>query len=136
VPEGATPKDGPSAGIAMVTAMTSVLTNIPIRSDVAMTGEITLRGQVLPIGGLKEKLLAARRGGIKIVLIPEENVRDLKEIPDNIKDNLDIRPVASIDEVLSIALESQPVALTDEEFNSVEKSTLNENKSETSLNRH
>ena len=136
VPEGATPKDGPSAGIAMVTAMTSVLTNIPIRSDVAMTGEITLRGQVLPIGGLKEKLLAARRGGIKIVLIPEENVRDLKEIPDNIKDNLDIRPVASIDEVLSIALESQPVALTDEEFNSVEKSTLNENKSESSLNRH
>jgi ATP-dependent Lon protease len=136
VPEGATPKDGPSAGIAMVTAMTSVLTNIPIRSDVAMTGEITLRGQVLPIGGLKEKLLAARRGGIKIVLIPEENVRDLKEIPDNIKDNLDIRPVASIDEVLSIALESQPVALTDEEFNSFEKSKIKENKRETSLNRH
>ena len=99
VPEGATPKDGPSAGAAMCTAVTSVLSKIPVRSDVAMTGEITLRGEVLKIGGLKEKLLAARRGGIKMVLIPEGNVRDLKEIPDNVKNDLDIRPVKWIDEV-------------------------------------
>lgn len=136
VPEGATPKDGPSAGIAMVTAMTSVLTNIPVRADVAMTGEITLRGEVLPIGGLKEKLLAARRGGIKVVLIPHENTRDLKEVPDNIKENLDIRPVKNIDEVLSIALESKPVALSDDDFNRVQKTNDSENKGESNVNRH
>ncbi len=100
MPEGATPKDGPSAGIGMCTAMVSVLTQIPVRADVAMTGEITLRGQVLPIGGLKEKLLAAHRGGIKTVIIPEENARDLKEIPDNIKADLTIKTVKWIDEVL------------------------------------
>ncbi|WP_111411956.1 endopeptidase La [Billgrantia lactosivorans] len=104
VPEGATPKDGPSAGIAMVTAMVSAYTGRPIRCDLAMTGEVNLRGEVMPIGGLKEKLLAARRGGIKIVLIPEENRRDLKEVPENIKGALDIRPVRWIDEVLESAL--------------------------------
>jgi len=105
VPEGATPKDGPSAGAAMCTVLISSLTGIPVRADVAMTGEITLRGEVLPIGGLKEKLLAARRGGIKTVLIPFENTRDLEEIPDNIKDQLEIKPVRWIDEVLEIALQ-------------------------------
>jgi len=104
VPEGATPKDGPSAGIAMVTALMSVITNTEIRADVAMTGEVTLRGKVLPIGGLKEKLLAAHRGGIKTVLIPKENERDLKEIPENIKSELEIIPVAWVDEVLDVAL--------------------------------
>jgi len=108
VPEGATPKDGPSAGIGMCTALVSALTKIPVRADVAMTGEITLRGEVLPIGGLKEKLLAAHRGGIAVVMIPEENRKDLVEIPKNIKDALDIRPVQWIDEVLEIALESSP----------------------------
>ncbi len=108
VPEGATPKDGPSAGIGMCTALVSALTQIPVRADVAMTGEITLRGEVLPIGGLKEKLLAAARGGIKTVLIPEENERDLKEIPKNITSTLDVRPVKWIDEVLEIALTEQP----------------------------
>ena len=108
VPEGATPKDGPSAGIGMCTALVSVLTNVPVRADVAMTGEITLRGQVLQIGGLKEKLLAAHRGGIKTVIIPDENVRDLKEIPDNVKADLEIRPVKWIDEVLDIALAYLP----------------------------
>ncbi|MCB1661568.1 MAG: endopeptidase La [Pseudomonadales bacterium] len=113
VPEGATPKDGPSAGTGMCTALVSVLTGIPVKSQVAMTGEITLRGQVLPIGGLKEKLLAAHRGGIKTVIIPEENRRDLKEIPDNIKADLDIRPVSWIDEVLQIALQYMPEATDD-----------------------
>ena len=108
VPEGATPKDGPSAGIAMVTAIVSALTGAPVRSDVAMTGEITLRGEVLAIGGLKEKLLAAHRGGIQTVVIPEENRRDLRDIPDNIKADLDIRPVKWIDEVLEVALEYVP----------------------------
>lgn len=108
VPEGATPKDGPSAGIAMCTALVSCLTGNPVRADVAMTGEITLRGQVLPIGGLKEKLLAAHRGGIKVVLIPEENRRDLEEIPDNVIADLQIHPVSKIDQVLSIALENSP----------------------------
>ncbi|MBW3140216.1 endopeptidase La [Ferrimonas balearica] len=108
VPEGATPKDGPSAGIAMCTALVSSLTGNPVRADVAMTGEITLRGEVLPIGGLKEKLLAAHRGGIKRVLIPKENERDLEEIPDNVKADLDIRAVRWIDEVLSLALEHPP----------------------------
>lgn len=115
VPEGATPKDGPSAGVAMTLAMVSVFTGIPVRADVAMTGEITLRGEVLPIGGLKEKLLAAHRGGIKTVLIPEQNVKDLAEIPDNVKNKLEIVPVRWIDKVLEIALERAPVALTDEE---------------------
>jgi ATP-dependent Lon protease len=116
VPEGATPKDGPSAGIAMCTALVSSFTNIPIRADVAMTGEITLRGEVLPIGGLKEKLLAARRGGIETVIIPHENERDLQEVPDNIKENLKIRPVKWIDEVLAIALERSPEPLSDEDY--------------------
>lgn len=115
VPEGATPKDGPSAGVAMCTSLVSVLTGIPVRADVAMTGEITLRGQVLPIGGLKEKLLAAHRGGIKKVLIPKENERDLKEIPDNIKAALEIFPVKWIDEVLAVALQHVPTALSQEE---------------------
>ena len=114
VPEGATPKDGPSAGIGMCTAMVSALTGIPVRSEVAMTGEITLRGQVLAIGGLKEKLLAAHRGGIRTVIIPEENTRDLKEIPDNIKADLDIRPVKWIDEVLDVALAYHPTPLPEE----------------------
>jgi ATP-dependent Lon protease len=108
LPEGATPKDGPSAGIGIATSMVSVLSGIPVRSEVAMTGEITLRGEVLQIGGLKEKLLAAHRGGIKTVLIPEENVKDLAEIPDNIKNRLEIVPVKWIDKVLEIALERQP----------------------------
>lgn len=115
VPEGATPKDGPSAGIAMTTALVSVLTGIPVRADVAMTGEITLRGEVLPIGGLKEKLLAAHRGGIKLVLIPEENVKDLTEIPDNVKNAIEIVPVRWIDKVLELALERVPQALPEEE---------------------
>jgi len=113
VPEGATPKDGPSAGIAMTTALVSVLTGIPVRADVAMTGEITLRGEVLPIGGLKEKLLAAHRGGIKTVLIPEQNVKDLADIPDNVKNKLEIVPVRWIEKVLEVALERQPAPLTD-----------------------
>jgi ATP-dependent Lon protease len=115
VPEGATPKDGPSAGVGMTTALVSIFTGIPVRADVAMTGEITLRGEVLPIGGLKEKLLAAHRGGIKTVLIPEQNVKDLAEIPDNVKNKLEIVPVRWIDKVLEIALERQPVPLTEEE---------------------
>ena len=115
VPEGATPKDGPSAGVGMCTALVSALTDIPVRADVAMTGEITLRGEVLPIGGLKEKLLAAHRGGISIVLIPEENRKDLAEIPKNVKDKLDIRPVKWIDQVLQVALLHQPVPLAEEE---------------------
>jgi len=113
VPEGATPKDGPSAGAAMTVAMVSVFTGIPVRADVAMTGEITLRGEVLPIGGLKEKLLAAQRGGIKTVLIPEQNVKDLADIPDNVKNKLEIVPVRWIDKVLEIALERMPQALTE-----------------------
>ena len=119
VPEGATPKDGPSAGSAMTTALVSALTNIPVRADVAMTGEITLRGEVLGIGGLKEKLLAAHRGGIKSVLIPEENTKDLVEIPDNIKNRLDIHPVKWIDQVLEFALERQPVPLKDDAADAV-----------------
>jgi ATP-dependent Lon protease len=111
LPEGATPKDGPSAGIGICTALVSVLTGIPVRANVAMTGEITLRGEVLPIGGLKEKLLAAHRGGIKTVLIPEENTKDLAEIPDNVKNRLDIHPVKWIDEVLALALERAPEPL-------------------------
>ncbi len=115
VPEGATPKDGPSAGVAMATVLTSVLTGIPIRRDVAMTGEVTLRGRVLPIGGLKEKLLAALRAGIKKVLIPEENAKDLAEIPDNVKNALEVVPVSRMDEVLQHALVRQPEAIVWEE---------------------
>jgi ATP-dependent Lon protease len=115
LPEGATPKDGPSAGIGIATAMVSVLSGIPVRADVAMTGEITLRGEVLQIGGLKEKLLAAHRGGIKTVLIPDENVKDLVEIPDNVKNRLEIIPVKWIDKVLEIALERQPEPLPERE---------------------
>ncbi|MGB0444702.1 MAG: endopeptidase La [Porticoccaceae bacterium] len=117
VPEGATPKDGPSAGISMCTTLVSVLTGIPVKSSVAMTGEITLRGQVLKIGGLKEKLLAAHRGGITTVIIPYDNARDLKEIPDNIKNDLEICPVKWIDDVLEIALENSPKALSEEDYN-------------------
>jgi ATP-dependent Lon protease len=108
VPEGNTPKDGPSAGVAMVTAIISVMTGIPVRRDIAMTGEITLRGRILPIGGLKEKLLAALRGGIKKVLIPEENAKDLVEIPDNVKSGLEIIPVSRMDEVVTHALVRAP----------------------------
>ncbi|KWT84297.1 ATP-dependent protease La Type I [Variovorax sp. WDL1] len=115
VPDGATPKDGPSAGAAMTTAFVSALTGIPVRADVAMTGEITLRGEVTAIGGLKEKLLAALRGGIKTVLIPEENAKDLQDIPENVKNGLEIVPVKWIDKVLEIALEKQPTPLSDEE---------------------
>ena len=115
VPEGATPKDGPSAGVGMVTAIVSSMTGIPVNADVAMTGEITLRGEVLPIGGLKEKLLAAHRGGIKTVLIPAENEKDLVEMPDNVTKGLSIKPVKWIDEVLEIALESMPEAIVEEE---------------------
>jgi len=120
VPEGATPKDGPSAGIAMCTALVSVLSNIPVRADVAMTGEITLRGEVLKIGGLKEKLLAAHRGGIKTVVIPADNEADLKEIPDNITEALNIRPVKWIDQVLELALVHMPEPYSDEEFQALE----------------
>ncbi|HLP97461.1 MAG TPA: endopeptidase La [Sideroxyarcus sp.] len=119
LPEGATPKDGPSAGIGICTAMVSALTGIPVRADVAMTGEITLRGEVLPIGGLKEKLLAAQRGGIKVVLIPEENTKDLVEIPDNVKNKLDIHPVKWIEQVLEMALERKPEPLTEPEVAAV-----------------
>jgi ATP-dependent Lon protease len=138
VPEGATPKDGPSAGIAMCTALVSVLTGIPVRADVAMTGEITLRGEVLPIGGLKEKLLAARRGGIKTVIIPKENERDLKEVPENIKDHLNIRAVKWIDEVLAIALEIMPEPLSDEEFmaDSLKASAEAEQEEKNRINTH
>jgi ATP-dependent Lon protease len=115
VPDGATPKDGPSAGAAMATALVSALTGIPVRCDVAMTGEITLRGEITGIGGLKEKLLAALRGGIKTVMIPEENVKDLQEIPDNVKSGLEIIPVKWIDKVLQVALERLPVPLAEDE---------------------
>lgn len=121
VPEGATPKDGPSAGIAMCTALVSVQTGIPVRADVAMTGEITLRGEVLRIGGLKEKLLAAHRGGIKTVIIPAGNERDLKEIPANIKEDLTIKPVQWIDEVLEVALQHMPKPLSDEEYRALQQ---------------
>jgi ATP-dependent Lon protease len=115
VPEGATPKDGPSAGVAMVTAIVSVMTGIPVRKDVAMTGEITLRGRVLPIGGLKEKLLAALRAGIKTVVIPEENVKDLAEIGAEVKSHLTIVPASRMDDVLKVALQRPPKPLTVEE---------------------
>jgi ATP-dependent Lon protease len=115
VPDGATPKDGPSAGAAMTTAFVSALTGIPVRADVAMTGEITLRGEVTGIGGLKEKLLAAHRGGVRVVIIPEENVKDLQDIPENAKSHLEIVPVKWIDQVLEVALERMPQPLPDDE---------------------
>src|SRR4029453_10473137 len=115
VPDGATPKDGPSAGIAMTTAIVSALTGIPVRADVAMTGEITLRGEVTAIGGLKEKLLAALRGGIKTVLIPEEKGKDPQENPENVKSGLEIVPVRWIDRVLEVALERYPTPLPDDD---------------------
>jgi ATP-dependent Lon protease len=118
VPEGATPKDGPSAGIAMCTAMVSALTKIPVRAEVAMTGEITLRGEVLPIGGLKEKLLAAHRGNIRTVLIPEENRKDLVDIPKNIRDSIEIKPVRWIDQVLETTLERLPVSIEEKPVDS------------------
>ena len=124
VPDGATPKDGPSAGAAMTTAFVSAITGIPVRADVAMTGEITLRGEVTAIGGLKEKLLAALRGGIKTVLIPEDNVKDLQEIPDNVKSGLEIVPVRWIDKVLEVALVRKPVPLTDEEVAAVSAASV------------
>ena len=136
VPEGATPKDGPSAGIGMCTAVASVLSKIPVRADVAMTGEITLRGEVLKIGGLKEKLLAARRGGIKTVLIPQGNVRDLKEIPENIKDELEIKPVKWIDEVLDLVLTSQPVPWEKEEEIPAKVSSKKKETSKKSIGTH
>jgi ATP-dependent Lon protease len=136
VPEGATPKDGPSAGIAMCTALVSVQTSIPVRADVAMTGEITLRGEVLRIGGLKEKLLAAHRGGIKTVIIPADNERDLKEIPDNIKADLTIKPVKWIDEVLAIALQSSPKPLSDEEYRALEKAAQKSTENDNRLSTH
>ncbi|KQB54185.1 DNA-binding protein [Pseudomonas endophytica] len=136
MPEGATPKDGPSAGVGMCTALVSALTLIPVRADVAMTGEITLRGQVLAIGGLKEKLLAAHRGGIKTVIIPEENVRDLKEIPDNIKQDLQIKPVKWIDEVLQIALQYAPEPLPDVAPEIVAKEEKRESDSKERISTH
>jgi ATP-dependent Lon protease len=132
MPEGATPKDGPSAGIALCTAMVSVLTGIPARSDVAMTGEITLRGQVLAIGGLKEKLLAAHRGGITTVLIPDDNKRDLKEIPDNIKADLEIIAVKWIDEVLEVALQRMPEPLSEAEADAADSDSEASSESEES----
>ena len=136
VPEGATPKDGPSAGIGMCTALVSVLTGIPVQADVAMTGEITLRGQVLAIGGLKEKLLAAHRGGIKKVIIPEENRRDLKEIPENIKADLEIYPVQWMDDVLDVALQYMPKALPEEALNVAETESKEEASGDERLNTH
>jgi ATP-dependent Lon protease len=126
VPEGATPKDGPSAGIGMCTAIISALTKIPVKADVAMTGEITLRGEVLPIGGLKEKLLAAHRGGIRTVVIPYENEKDLAEIPENVKTNLTIKSVRWIDEVLEIALQTMPVPILVETAARTDASANNE----------
>ena len=140
VPEGATPKDGPSAGIGMCTALVSVLTSIPVKADVAMTGEITLQGQVLRIGGLKEKLLAAHRGNIKTVVIPADNERDLAEIPDNIKEDLKIVPVKWIDEVLETALQFQPTPLRSKEKVVKKKKSaqaeIDEPESESTINTH
>ena len=136
VPEGATPKDGPSAGIAMTTALVSSITKIPVRCDVAMTGEITLRGEVLAIGGLKEKLLAAHRGGIKTVLIPQENVKDLADIPDNIKSKLNVHPVKWIDEVLDLALERAPISMADDDSSAVTISAVDKNESKPTRVKH
>jgi ATP-dependent Lon protease len=138
VPEGATPKDGPSAGIAMVTAIVSVLTGAPVRKNVAMTGEVTLRGRVLPIGGLKEKLLAALRGGITTVLIPKENEKDLVEIPDNVKAFLKIIPVSTVDEVLTHALARTltPIDWSEEEQLAEERHALRGGEVEDSVRPH
>lgn len=136
VPEGATPKDGPSAGIAMCTALVSVYCNIPVRAEVAMTGEITLRGEVLKIGGLKEKLLAAHRGGLKTVIIPKDNEADLREIPDNIKQDLEIKPVKWIDEVLEVALQYMPKPYTDEEYRALEVEAYERPKEESRISTH
>jgi ATP-dependent Lon protease len=124
VPEGATPKDGPSAGVAMVTAMVSIMTGIPVKKDVAMTGEITLRGRVLPIGGLKEKLLAALRGGINSVVIPEENAKDLADIPDSLKNQINIIPVSRMEQVLEIALSRKPEPIQWDETDMVQKTSV------------
>ena len=136
VPEGAIPKDGPSAGIGMCTALVSAATHIPVKANVAMTGEITLRGEVLPIGGLKEKLLAAHRGGIQTVLIPEENRKDLADIPKNILSKLDVRPVRWIDEVLEVALASQPVPLAKAEQEGEPKKPAKRGKKQTEVRPH
>lgn len=136
VPEGATPKDGPSAGIAMCTALVSVYCNIPVRADVAMTGEITLRGEVLKIGGLKEKLLAAHRGGVKTVVIPKDNEPDLREIPDNIKSDLHIAPVKWIDEVLQVALQEMPKPLSDEEYQELEAQAYDQRQEQNRVSTH
>jgi len=133
VPEGATPKDGPSAGIGMVTAIVSALTNTPVKKDVAMTGEVTLSGRVLPIGGLKEKLLAALRGGIKTAIIPAENEKDLKEIPDNVKQGLKIIPVKHVEEVLKIALTK---SLKSVEWVEIEQIPSNNNKGTSQESKH
>ncbi len=136
VPEGATPKDGPSAGIAMCTALVSVFTDIPVRADVAMTGEITLRGEVLKIGGLKEKLLAAHRGGIKLVIIPQDNEADLREIPDNIKSELTIKPVKWIDQVLELSLQYMPTPYSDEEYEALEQEVKREEEDKNRISTH
>mgnify|MGYP005762991209 FL=1 len=136
MPEGATPKDGPSAGVGMCTALVSVLTNTPVRADVAMTGEITLRGQVLRIGGLKEKLLAAHRGNIKTVIIPADNERDLAEIPDNIKADLKVVPVRWIDEVLEHALQYQPTPVSGDEDSKQESDTSSDDKEQSGKEKH
>lgn len=136
VPEGATPKDGPSAGIAMCTALVSAFCNIPVKAEVAMTGEITLRGEVLKIGGLKEKLLAAHRGGIKTVIIPKDNEADLRDIPDNIKQDLKILPVKWIDEVLEVALEVMPTPFTDDEYRDLEAKAFDSGKEAERISTH
>jgi len=136
VPEGATPKDGPSAGVAMCVSIVSTLTRIPIRRDIAMTGEITLRGRVLPIGGLKEKLLAALRGGIKTVLIPKENEKDLADIPDNVTSGLEIIPVTSVDQVMEHALVTRPVAIDWPEDEDDDEIKVSENKDAESIVTH
>jgi ATP-dependent Lon protease len=136
VPEGATPKDGPSAGVGMCTAMVSALTKIPVKSSVAMTGEITLRGEVLPIGGLKEKLLAALRGGIKQVLIPAENERDLKDIPAKITRALEIVPVRWIDEVFELALQETPAPIVEKDRSDTVDDVSKTKRDEESLQRH
>ena len=136
VPEGATPKDGPSAGVAMVTSIVSVLTGIPVKRSVAMTGEITLRGRVLPIGGLKEKLLAALRGGLSTVLIPKENEKDLAEIPDNVKCGLNIIPVSIVDEVISNALTTEPIPVDIDEEETDQALAKNEESSRNEIVKH
>jgi ATP-dependent Lon protease len=136
VPEGATPKDGPSAGVAMVTSIVSVLAQIPVRRDVAMTGEVTLRGNVLPIGGLKEKLLAALRGGITTVLIPIDNIKDLKDIPDNVKNGLELIPVGNVMDVLKTALTRMPESIEWDEVAEAAKAAAKRGKDSPSASAH